>query len=210
MRLLVTQVLVAPRKRPHHGRMARCKVCSLPLEARQQVNEAIWAGTQTRVRNYRQAGVAVFEIYTPDPIESKAITRHADHIEKSWRLVDGRSPPSSSEETVFASDYVSLVDQAADVSVQALQEVGKRVAKGDMVDRDLISAAKLGVQARSAQEKNKQAEKQNDIDIMAIFGMASGHLAELPEGEAIVVTPEGELLEEVHNERRRLEQNARG
>lgn len=187
-----------------------CRVCSLTVEALQVVNAAIWDGTTERVRNYRERGVEAYQLITGDTMEVRSITRHAEHIEATWFDPSEGRPARHNEVEVFPADYESLVDTAANLSARAMGKLTEKVDTNALTNTELLQAAKIGVSARGQQEATKVASKQPQIQLTAIFGLASGHLADLPESEAIDVTPERELLDAVHEERRALEEHARG
>ena len=76
-----------------------CIICQAPDPIWVAVNVAIWhEGSVIRTANYRAAGArAAGQVARTVPgadryseLDPKTITRHADHIEDSWR----RSPPA--------------------------------------------------------------------------------------------------------------------
>ena len=182
------------------GRKDECSVCALPDAALQDVNVAIWQGGTKRTRYYRADGQRAAKRHGLT-IEVKTVTRHADHIESMWHKADGKQPASPGEIPVFPTDYESLVEKAAHIGYQAMDEVAKRISGGqDVETRDLVAIAKLGVDARSRQEANRIASRQPRLEFRAIFGLGAGRI-ELPEAEAIDVTPLEELRSEVEAER---------
>lgn len=189
LRLVNRQAPVAP----------DCKVCGLPSERRRRVNDAIWDAEGQRVPTYRADGAAAASAVGL-VIDRRTITRHAAHIEASWQAGDGhRYAPA-----VFSPSHEALVDAAARVGAKAMTRLEARIDAGDLADRELLGAAKLGVTSRAQQEAIKQASKAPQLNVMAIFGIAGGHLAALPESEAIEVTPEEDLRAEVARERAAL------
>lgn len=187
--------------RPKSG----CKVCALPIEKRQEVNAAVWDGRARRPK-YREAGKRAFESFG-DTINVKAITRHADHVEDGWREATPDDPAAGRERAVFPSDYESLTERAALAGAQALNQLEQRVIAGEVEDRELLGLAKLGLGARQKQEELRAASKRPEIALMAIIGIASGHV-EMPESEVIEVVDPQTLTETVREERRLLEARA--
>ena len=175
----------------------------------QVVNAAIWDGTTERVPAYRARGVEAYQLCTGKKLDPRTVTLHADHVEASWHEVTADHPERYDEVPVFPSDYESLVDTAADLSARAMSKLTGRLDQ--MTSTELIQAAKVGVTARGQQRATEVAAKTPKIELTAIFGMASGHISStnLPESEAIDVTPEKDLLDAVHAERRQLEAHAR-
>lgn len=186
-----------------------CLVCALPPEQRQEVNAAIWQGRK-RVPDYIVAGARTFTQLSGRRIDRKVITRHADHLEATWRTATASDPATRRESPVFPIDYESMVDRAADLGMQAMKHLELRIAAGDLGDRELLGVAKMGVTARAQQRATEVDASKPQVMLMAVFGLASGHLAQLPETEAIEVFEEGELIRGVRDERRLLEERARG
>jgi len=201
--------LVTKRKgRSRNGQ--RCRVCQLGDESLQVINAAIWDGTDVRTPNYRARGQEAFKLLTGRDIDVRTIAAHADHIEAGWRRPTKEDPQRYNEVDVFPSDYESLTDASAALGAKAINTLDRKIDRGTLSDRELVAVAKMGVSARSEQRRAEIASKQPQVQLTAIFGLASGHLAQLPESEAIDVTPERELRDEVHAEKRRLEAHARG
>lgn len=198
-------VLVA---RPKRGRLGACRVCALSREQRQEVNEAIWDGT-TRRSKYREAGKRVFEALSGESINVKAITRHAEHIEDSWREATVDDPAAGREEPVFQTDYESLTERAAAAGARAMSALERRIAEGGIGDRELVGVAKLGLEARQKQRALEQQKERPEIALLAIIGLASGHLQPPPE-QVTEVIDVSTLKEEVQAQRRQLEARAGG
>lgn len=186
----------------------RCIVCSLPLKDRQEVNAAIWQGTQ-RVTNYVVAGKRAYDAVADSPCDRKVIMRHADHVERSMREATPEDPAAGREEPVFPTDYESLVDKAAAVGMGAMAQLEAQLAEGLIAPRELVALAKMGVTARAQQRAAEIDSKRPQVLLMGIFGLASGHLAQLPESEAIETFDEATLRLEVREQRRLLEERAR-
>jgi hypothetical protein len=187
-----------------------CRVCALPAAKRQEVNAAIWQGDK-RVAAYIVAGKRAFEAASGGPINSKTITRHALHIEASMRAASVADPATSREEPVFKTDYETVVERAATVGMKAMTELERMVVEGEVGTRELVAIAKMGVTARAQQRATEVDAKRPQVLLMGIFGLASGHLAQLPESEAVgEVIEESALRLEVQQERKLLEARARG
>ena len=186
-----------------------CLICQLYDEQRQEVNAAIWDGT-TRRSNYRAAGQRAYEHATDEVIDRKVVTRHADHIERSWRAASMSDPAAPAEMPVFASDYESVVDKAAALGVVAMTALELEMIAGKIEPREMLGIAKMGVTARAQQRSNEVESSKPQVMLMAVFGLASGHLRELSESEAVEVYDEKDLLKTVKDERTMLEARARG
>jgi hypothetical protein len=213
--------VVAPLKRGATG----CSVCAEPLEVVQQINAAIWTPERERRRNYRTAALAVYAkqgkcdddlcIRTLDDgehdrhLDPKTVTRHAEHVEVSWRVATAERLPSGREKPVFPIDYDSVTDAAAEVGVRAMQYLSARIELGEVEDRDLVAAAKLGVGAVATRAKIESAQRNPQIGVLALMGVVSGHL-EAPPGEVVDVTPLDELMSGLQAERAELEALAQG
>jgi hypothetical protein len=203
------KVIVAQRSRA-------CSVCRLPPESVAVVNATIWPipGEKIRGRNYRIDAVracASFGLV----LDAKTITRHASHVERSWHRVTAQQPAAPGEVPVFATDYQSMVGQAAQLGAHAIDRLKKRVADGALDDRDLIAAAKLGTSAvtqREALRMRAQEVDQQGAIVAALTGLTSGHIdmGDFPEVEVIDVTPVEVLHAEVSAEREALKRLASG
>lgn len=203
-----TRVALRKLKSGHrHG----CTICRLPAESLQVVNTAIWDGGEHKSRGWTARGREMYQLVTGDAISKMSVSRHVEHVEATWRDATPDEPKKHSEVEVFPSDYESLTDAAAELGAKAMTKLAGKIDRDQLPDRELLAAAKLGVQARGEQRKTDIASKQPKIELTAIFGIASGHLAAgaLPESEVVDVTPEAQLLEAVHAERQALEENAR-
>lgn len=179
-----------------------CKVCALEPGPRAEVNAAIWQGRE-RVRDYRRAGCRAYEA-GGGTIDPKAITRHAEHVEESWRTATVDDPAAGRERPVFPNDYESLTDKAAVIGASALDAIERRIATGELPARELLNAAKLGLGARQKQKELEQGQRRPEIALLAIIGLASGHV-QLPEAEVIEVVDPEALKAQVQEERRLLE-----
>ena len=186
-----------------------CIVCSLPHDQRTEVNAAIWQGRK-RVADYIAAGHRTFAQVAGRTCDRKTITRHADHIEATWREASVDDPATRREAPVFPTDYESMVDRAAILGMQAMSHLELRIATGELGDRELLGVAKMGVMSRAQQRATEVDASRPQVMLMAVFGLASGHLAHLPETEAITVIEEGSLRANVSEQRRLLEERARG
>lgn len=193
--------VVAPRKRD-------CSICRLPPDVITQVNAAIWpeAGVARRSYGYRTTAQRICRaqgLY----LEVKLVTRHAEHIEESWHPVTPGRPAVHGEIPVHATDYQSVTDKAAGLGMAAMTALEGQI--GIMEPRDLVAAAKLGVQAATQKEALRIRQQQADdagILAAALFGAVSGTITQrdVPEAEVIDVTPVEDLLDEVHQARKAL------
>lgn len=197
-------VLVAPRSRA-------CRICKELVPALiADVNAAIWPepGVAVRARDYRIAAARVCRAHGLE-VEEKSVTRHAKHIEASWHRVTTERPAGSSEIAVFPTDYQSVAQHAAQLGMQAMGVLSKRVAQGTMEDRELVATAKLGVGAVQQREALRIRQQEADTAqgfMAAVFGLAAGHVGEddVPEVEVIDVTPVEVLHVQVQEERAAL------
>ena len=203
---------VAPRKttsgyRSGHG----CVICDLTDEEMQRINAEVWDGVGQRTRGYRARGQSAYYTITGKQLDAKTVTRHADHIEDTWRDVTPNAPAAAAEVPIFASDYKSITERAANLGVYAMTKLEQQVGRDRVEPRELIMMAKMGVTARANEEANRVAESRPTTNVSLIFGLAGGHLrGEFPEHEAIDVTPERELLDEIAAERQALAGAATG
>jgi len=197
-------VRVAPLRTTGQG----CLICRLPDRDREAVNAAIWDGTTDRVRGYRAQGQRAYGRATGKDIDPKSVTRHVEHTEADWREATSTVPASGAEVPVFDTSYESIVERAAGLSALAMAKLHDRIAEDRLEDRELVSIARLGVNARTDQEANRVASKRPQIQVAAIIGVAGGTFGELPEHEIIDVTPERELLTNVRAERQTLKELA--
>jgi hypothetical protein len=191
-------VIVSRLKRDDGG----CRICELPPDQRQEVNAAIWDGRKRR-RTYRHAGQRAFAAVTRGHIDRKTVTRHADHIEGSWREATPDDPMAGREVPVFAPDLESLTDRAAIIGGAAMDAIETKVLDGTLGDRELLGVAKLGLGARQRQLELEQNKSRPEVAILAIVGVASGHVR-LPEAEVIDVADPTRLKAAVQEERQRL------
>lgn len=197
-------MLVAQRSRT-------CRICK-GLEPAQiaDVNAVIWPepGVAVRARDYRIAAVRAARANGLE-VEEKSVTRHATHVERSWHKVDAGRPASPGELPVFPTDYTSMVGQAAQLGAVAISQLTKRAKSGQMEDRELVAAARIGmtsVQHREALRMRAQEVDTAHALLAAIHGLGGGHISEddVPETEVIDVTPVEVLHEKVRSEREAL------
>ena len=205
MSLRTIKDIVAPRKRA-------CSVCrDLTAEAAAEVNAAIWPepGVAVRARDYRVAGQRAALAQGLD-VEAKTITRHADHIEASWREPTPKKPAGPREPRVFPTDFQSITTFAVEKGMEALERIGERIPEMD--DRDLISVARMGQSASTQREALRLRQQETETAqglLAAMFGLGAGLLsdADIPEAEVIDVTPHEsveEMLDGVRSERAAL------
>ena len=159
---------------------------------------------------YIVAGKRAFDAISAPPIDRKVIIRHAEHIEASMRAATPADPAAGREEPVFATDYDSVVEKAAALGMGAMAQLEIDMAAGTIGAREMVAIAKMGVTARAQQRATEIDSKRPQVLLMGIFGLASGHLAQFPESEAIEVYDEATLALEVREQRKLLEARARG
>jgi hypothetical protein len=166
--------IVAVRKRD-------CSVCDAGQEVFEMVNESLWDGRaptkSNRVyggrENARRAMAA--QGVTVDP---RSVDRHRDHIEASSREIgQGSAPQTTREKKLYATDFVSVTDRAAQVGMQALDQLSERANAGILEDKALVGMAQMGLRAVTSRETANRADKQPQIVISAIFGVAGGYLS---------------------------------
>jgi hypothetical protein len=168
-------------------------------------DEATGITQAMRNRNYRLQVVnllAVHDVY----VEEKSVTRHAEHVELTGKLVERAT--NSGERQVFAIDYHSMTDRAANMAVSAFEQIAQRVNAGGMEDRELVQVAKMGMVAVADREKLRVKEVGQDKALAAIMLIASGGARELPEGEVFDGVSITVLQDEMAQEREALMLNA--
>lgn len=191
--------LVAP---PGQG----CRVCDLPGPVVKEINTAIW-DDEVRTPAYQDRAMAVSRA-AGLPVGRKAVSRHADHTEASWRRTQNPKSLIGRERTVFPVDYESVTDRAAGLSMAAMEVLEQKLDNDELEGRELVAVAKMGVAAVDSRERAKQrAEAPKHLTLDVIFGMVSGHVT-VPEGQVIDVTPLSDLKAEVEQERAALRLNA--
>ena len=162
-----------------------CLVCQAPEPTRVAINAAIWPGDGImRSVTYRSDGTNVARgsgvpsLATCDP---KTITRHADHIEASWREIQPGGAWRSGEVPV-QTDFASVMESNTRVGARATELIGKLLEEhGElMVVMEpkfvLDVAAKLGMGGAEKRESSRLKRNQQAIDVVAIFAMSSGHI----------------------------------
>ena len=187
-----------------------CRICQeLTPQQAAEVNAAIWPepGIALRSRGYRTVGQRVAATYGC-VVEVKTITRHAQHIEASWRKVAPQSPPPGpTERPVFPTDFAHVSDRMAGLGMAAADHIEDRLPT--MEPRELVQVARMGLAAASTAEANRLRSQEVDTAqgmLAAIFGLGGGHLSEgdIPETEVIDVTPVEVLHDEIETEREAL------
>lgn len=202
------RILVAQRSRA-------CRICkSLAPEVIAEVNATIWpeSGVAVRGRNYRAAAVRVCKANGLE-IEEKSVTRHALHVERTWHRVTAQNPAGPGEVPVHPTDYQSMVERAGQMGAIAMKRITERIPV--MEDRELVTVARIGMQAVGQREANRLRAREVDQSaalLNALMGTSSGHLdpGDIPEVEVVNVTPTSELLAEVEEERSKLRQLQEG
>lgn len=158
-----------------------CKICQAPDAARAAINAAIWPGdgiarsVTYRVDAVRIAGDVGVEI------EVKTVTRHAEHIEQSWREV----PPGQKlrdDEVPLTSDFASVMEQGGRLGMLGLKALADVIEQDPELwamlrPKELIAAANLGVKAVVAREASQLKRNRQAIDVMAIFAESSNHIS---------------------------------
>jgi len=195
-----------------------CLVCQAPEPTRVAINAAIWPSDgMVRSVTYRSDGTDVArgskvpELATCNP---KTITRHAEHIEASWRDIKpgGRW---LAEEVPVSTDFIGVMDANTRVGMRAtglierlLEEHGDVMAV--MEPKFVLDVAtKLGMRGAEAREKSRLARNQQAIDVAAIFAMSSGHIR-APHSEDEQAAIVDELRDELAEERKLLAARAVG
>lgn len=162
-----------------------CIVCQAPDPSRVAINAAIWPGAgMVRSVTYRADGTEVARrsgvpsLATCDP---KTIGRHAEHIEESWREIRPGQEWRQGEVPV-STEFAEVMDTNTRVGMKAthllerlLDEAGEiyAVTQPKLV---LDIATKLGMAGASTQEGSRLKRNQQKIDVLAIFGLSSGHV----------------------------------
>lgn len=202
---MTKRAMVAPRA-------SDCRICRelTPIQAA-EVNAAIWPepGIALRSRGYRVQATRAAAVYGCE-VEVKTITRHAEHIEHSWRkLTNGSPPPTSGERPVFPTDFQSVATRYAGLGMAAADAIEERLP--ELEPRELVQVARMGLSAATAREAMRLKAQEVDTAqgmLAAIFGLAGDHLSEgdIPDTEVIDVTPVEVLHAEIEEEREALRQ----
>lgn len=198
-----------------------CVICIAPELIRRVVDIAIWPeGGIVRSANYRSAGARAASqaaMSMPpvdgkeDPraaryseLDPKTITRHADHIEESWREFEP-GETLRPDEVVIATDFGSVTEQMARVGMLAAGGLSTLIGQDPvrfaaLFPKEAIAASKLGLQAAGVKEASRLKRNQQVIDVAAIFAASSGHHRPVDSGgdedEASLDDLRGELAEE--------------
>lgn len=194
--------LVALRKRD-------CLVCDAGEDVFASVNEVIWDGERRRTRSYRAAGVLAMAA-SGITTAVATIARHADHVERSWHIVDALHPQVGREAPVQAVDFRGVTSRFIAIGHDALTSIAASLEAGLMEDADLIKVAALGLQAAKMRQLAEQADKRPQIDLEALFALAGGYMRpdDVSEYEGILkdVTPRlvETMRDEMHAEREQL------
>jgi len=178
-----------------------CVICQQPEAIRVAVNRAIWPDDLMRSTSYRAAGVRACKQMGGPNIEVKTVTRHADHIEASWREVEPGERLRDNEVPV-AADFASVTTSGAELGEIVKQGLKELVSKDPMAfaafrTKEAIAIAKLGLQSATAAEGARLKRQQQAIDVIALFGVSSGHIR--PAGEPDDAE-DGEVLEDLRAE----------
>jgi len=195
-----------------------CIICQAPEPIRVAVNVAIWhEGSVIRTANYRAAGVrAASQVAMTVPaadryseLDPKTITRHADHIEDSWREVTAgdRLEP---DELPVAHEFGDVTAAASELGMLAMGGLRTVVARDPesfaaLRPKEAIALAKVGVVAAGARETSRLKRNQQRIDVMAIFALSAGFVDRGDSAAAEDRATVEELRAEVAAERLALE-----
>jgi len=168
-----------------------CRVCGLPDATRTAVSAAIWptGAMGPRAAGYRKRAVEA-GLEHAVRINEKSVTTHANHVEQTWRTPTPAAPPTGSEVDVFDIGLDAMTERAAKLGSRAMTEIES--VMGSMEPKDLIQVAKMGVTAVEKRETLRIKDRRPNINIMAIFGLVSGHVPSNERAEDIYPV---ELLE---------------
>lgn len=162
-----------------------CKICQAPENVRAAIHEAIWDDDGVRNVDYRARGVRAAEQLGFE-VEIKTITRHAEHVEESWReiTVGDRVGP---DERVIVTDFDAVMEQGARVGSKALALVEEVLDRGGpalaMIDpKFVLDAAKLGGGMVVSREQARLKGAKLQVDVAALFAASAGHLRNRSEG----------------------------
>lgn len=203
---------------PVAQRSSRCRLCKeLPGPSLTAVNAVIWTDASRidragRSRSYRADAVRACDAQGL-VVEEKSITRHAEHVERTVKVVGrGGQQVAPGEEPVLPTGFAEVNDEFVRLGMTAVNEIKGRIT--DLEPRELVATARMGLQASTQREalRIRQQEAADTTDLLrAVFGLSSGVLSEddVPEVEIIDVTPAEGLLEEVRAERLLLMEKAR-
>lgn len=202
-----------------------CIVCQAPELIRIAVNRAIWPeGGIVREANYRSAGARAAsqaamlikdkraERYSE--LDPKTLTRHADHIEASWKEFEpGEELPE--DHVPVATDFGSVMEAGSRLGMKALGALEALLDKSPEAmaafkTKEVIAMAKLGTVAAGTKEASRLKRNQQAIDVMAIFGASSGHIVSPTADPAEAAEDLEAMHAEVAEERRLLAANAGG
>lgn len=152
-----------------------CRICGLPDAARTAISKAIWpdGAMSTRAKGYRLAGVNAALEHAIN-IGEKSVTTHANHVEQTWRIPTVAAPPTGAEVDVFDIGLDAMTERAAHLGARAMVEI--ETAIPEMEARDLIQVAKMGVTAVEKREALRLKDRRPNINVLAIFGLVSGHV----------------------------------
>lgn len=152
-----------------------CRICGLPDQARTAISAAIWptGAMGPRARGYRVDAVhaALEHAISLDP---KSVTTHANHVERTWRVPTVAAPPAPAEVELFDIGLDSMTERAATLGAKAMIEL--ETSMPEMEARDLIQVAKMGVTAVEKREALRLKDRRPNINVLAIFGLVSGHV----------------------------------
>jgi hypothetical protein len=161
-----------------------CLICQAPESIRVAINAVIWPGEGVaRSVSYRADAVRVGqESGNPSlaTLNVKTITRHAEHIEESWREI-GPGQTFRAGEVPVATDFSSVMESGARLGAVGLKALGDALEQDpelwvNLRPKETIAMTKLGLGAVVARETSRLKKNQQVIDVMAIFAAGSGHL----------------------------------
>lgn len=191
----------------------QCTLCNQPAHVLQAVHAVIWdfpadataISPSMRNHDYRIAAKRVLASHDVT-LEEKAVSRHAEHVEKTGHLKPEGQRNIVGERKVFGTDYTALVDATAQLGGLALSSLAQRLEDGDVKDRELVAIAKMGVDARVDQQKLELRQQSQSAIAAALFAIAGGFIDpdELPAETGLVINVtelETGLRDELESER---------
>lgn len=195
-----------------------CLICQAPEIIRVAINAAIWPGEGiARSVSYRADAVRVAQ-ESGNPklanLNVKTITRHADHIEDSWREI-GPGQTFRTGEVPLVTDFASVMEAGARLGAVGLKALGDALEADpelwvNLRPKETIAMTKLGIGAVVARETSRLKRNQQAIDVMAIFAAGSGHIPSSGSANDERDTDVAAMKADLAEERRLLTATSRG